>query len=759
MGNQIFLTIVSLSLSGALIGILILCLRPLTRRLFSKRWNYYIWLVMTARLLIPVSLGINLMGSLFTAGNEWNSARTENAIRTESAIRTENAIGEETDQVTTDQQLKYGSSAITDREQLKISSEKISSEKSVRFPLNGQTVFSYLWLVWLFGAVLSACVKGNDYRNFAAYVKADQKEITEGKVRQTVDELSGRLGIKRVLKVYESPMVSGPILIGLLRPCIILPEGSLAQEELSLILHHELIHYKKKDLWYKWLYQAVLCIHWFNPLLYLIERKLNMDCELACDEAVMEILTMEGRKAYGNVLLDAAEQKLKFKKSVLATTFLEDKGTLKERVNAILYYKKTKGILVAFSICLLGVIVVLAGFAGAKNSKSHNVHSAAGMFMAGDYISAWDSGSSDYISLWDTIGKTVGTVWDSLGQTWDNLGQMWGDLGDALSDAMTITGERYEMVISDFNIHGEAWKVYEDDKAIAGKDINDRWRAYDYMGNGNGMDVDCKELILNGSDTYEILYAKEAFTQTLDFEAELAAGKMKLVHVGADGSVTLLAELEAGDSFNTSVSIPLTEGRNAVKIVGQGAQIRNLHFKFHDKNNKNVMKIFASDVDEAAGQICDEFRQGNVNIEKFMEVLPYLKQDELNECAKILFDSGADLTMDQITDLVIYGDDQIGKYLADAVEKGTMRALTGDEIMELVYYISSADALRLVECMKETMDFDTLREFLVYLDAKDGESCLNIYLEQGNELSYEEFSEISYYLEEDVAKRLYEKRK
>ena len=336
---------------------------------------------------------------------------------------------------------------------------------------------------------------------------------------------------------------------------------------------------------------------------------------------------------------------------------------------------------------------------------------------------------------------------------------MWGDLGEALSDVASSMGDGYDGALLNFNTHGEAWKAYEDDKAIAGEDINDRWQAYDYMGNGNGMDVDCKELILNGSDTYEILYAKEAFTQTLDFEAELAAGKMKLVHVGADGNVMLLAELEAGDSFNAGVSIPLTEGRNAVKIVGQGAQIRNLHFKFHDKNNKNVMKLFASDVDEAAEQICDEFRQGNVNIEKFMEVLPYLKQDELNECAKILFDSGADLTMDQITDLVIYGDDQIGKYLADAVEKGTMRALTGDEIMELVCYISSADTLKLVECMKETMDFDTLEELLIYLDAEDRERCLDIYLKQGNELSYEEFSEISVYLNEDVVKQLYEKRK
>lgn len=739
MGNQIFWTILSLSLSGALTGILILCLRPLTRRIFSKRWNYYVWLVMVARLLLPVSMGVNLMGSLFAAGNEWNSIRTESAIRAED------------DQVAADQQLKNAGSVITER-----GKREISSETRVLSPLNGQAVFSYLWLVWFFGLFLSACIKINDYRNFAAYVKLNQREITEGKVLQILNELSGRLSIKKAVKVYESPMISGPILIGLLHPCMILPEGSSEKEDLALIIHHELIHYKQKDLWYKWSYQVVLCIHWFNPLLYLIARKLNTDCELACDEAVMRDLTMEGRKAYGNVLLDAAEQKMKFKKSVLATTLLEDKGSLKERLNAILHYKKTKGILVAFSMCLFGMIVLLAGFTGAKNSKSYNAHFSVGMPMAGDYI-----------SLWDAIGKSVSTAWDDMGQMWENL---W----ESLSNMASSIGERYEGVVwsyfddedqflsqtVNFDIHGEAWKAYEDDKVIAGEDVNDMWQAYSYMGKGNGTNVVCKGLILNGSDTYEILYAKEEFTQTLDFEAELVAGKMKLIHVGGDGSVTLLAELQEGDSFSDNVSIPLTEGRNAVKIVGQGAKIRSLHFKFHDQNNKNVRKLFASDIEEGAELICDEFRQGNLNIEKFMEVLPYLNEADLDECAKILFESGAELPMDQITDLVIYGNDQIGKYLADAVEKGTMRAFTGEEITgELIYYISSADTVRLVKCMKETLDFDTLEKLLMYLNAEDGERCLDIYLEQGNELSYEEFSKISYYLEEDVVRRLEEKRK
>lgn len=746
MGNQIFLTVLSLSLSGTLIGILILCIRPLTKRIFSKKWNYYVWLVMVARLILPISLGINLMGYLFASGNTWNSAAAESAIRVEIPEPVA-----EVEPVTADHQLENSSPVIVGENQ------GVLAKKPVPSPVSRQMVFSWFWIVWLFGAMLSACIKGNDYRNFAAYVKVSQKEIAEGKVRQIVDELSGRLGIKRAVKVYESPMISGPILIGLLHPCMILPEGSSVQEDLSLILHHELIHYKKKDLWYKWLYQVVLCIHWFNPLFYLIARKLNTDCELACDEAVMEILTVEGRKAYGNVLLDAAEQKLKFKKSVLATTLLEDKGTLKERLCAILHYKKTKGILAVLSLGLLGMIVVLAGFAGAKDSKTYNTHSPAGMLMAGGYISAWDTAADNYISAWDNTSSGYMSLWDAIGEAvgvmWDGIGEMWGDLGDALHDV-----DPFLLQTTTFDTNGEAWKVYEDDAALAGKDIHDRWQAYSYQ--GGGKRIKCEGLILNGSDTFEILYAKEAFTQTVDFEAELKSGRMKLIHVGADGTVTLLAEMEEGDSINDSFDISLTEGRNAIKIVGQGAKIKKLSFKFEKQNDKKVLKLFSSEEGETAELIRDEFLQGNVDVDRFMDALPYMNGDDLCECAKILFDSGANLTMDQIYDLVIYGDDCVGEYLADAVEKGTIEPFTGEEIREnLVYYISSADTLRLVENMDGGLDFDTMKELLFYLNKTDGEKCLNIYLEQGNELSYEEFLEISFYLGEDVAKKLYEKGK
>ena len=138
-----------------------------------------------------------------------------------------------------------------------------------------------------------------------------------------------------------------------------------------------------------------------------------------------------------------------------------------------------------------------------------------------------------------------------------------------------------------------------------------------------------------------------------------------------------------------------------------------------------------------------------------MDVLPYLKDEDLKKCAKVLFDSGADLTAEQICQMIIYGNRDVGKYLADAVEKGTMKPFTGDEIAEyLIPHVDSGDAVRLLENVEEPISFELLKEVLIYLNDEGKKRCLESYLEQGNKLTYEQFSEISPYLDEDVIRRL-----
>lgn len=141
------------------------------------------------------------------------------------------------------------------------------------------------------GAAAALAARLAGYRRFVRNVRKNAQPMADGEILRLARDMEERLGIKRMPQICESPEVSGPVTLGLHRPVIFFPAGTgsasdhnpYRDPQLSLVLHHELIHVKRKDLWYKWLYQMILCIHWFNPVLYLVRRYLDIDCELSCD--------------------------------------------------------------------------------------------------------------------------------------------------------------------------------------------------------------------------------------------------------------------------------------------------------------------------------------------------------------------------------------------------------------------------------------------------------------------------------------------
>lgn len=68
---------------------------------------------------------------------------------------------------------------------------------------------------------------------------------------------------------------------------LILPDRELSGEALNNILRHEMMHFKRKDILYKWFVALVKCVHWFNPVAYYIAKQINIECEISCDLAVV----------------------------------------------------------------------------------------------------------------------------------------------------------------------------------------------------------------------------------------------------------------------------------------------------------------------------------------------------------------------------------------------------------------------------------------------------------------------------------------
>ena len=110
-------------------------------------------------------------------------------------------------------------------------------------------------------------------------------------------------GENRPPALRVSPAAPTPMLVGLLRPQLILPELELSQEELEGVFSHELTHWRHRDLWIKWLAALAVCVHWFNPAARLLAERLDRDCELYCDQTVARDWDRPRRARYGELLL------------------------------------------------------------------------------------------------------------------------------------------------------------------------------------------------------------------------------------------------------------------------------------------------------------------------------------------------------------------------------------------------------------------------------------------------------------------------
>ena len=161
-------------------------------------------------------------------------------------------------------------------------------------------------VVWLALALLLLLRKLYLYGQAASAIRSQSKGGCRRSVTHCAAKVKAAMGIKRSITVCTNSFIKAPLLTGLVRPTMVLPAQVYSNTELEYIFMHELTHYRRGDLFYKWLVEITLCLHWFNPMVYWIRKQVSRHCELSCDEAVISRFDSHRRKSYGNVLLDAA---------------------------------------------------------------------------------------------------------------------------------------------------------------------------------------------------------------------------------------------------------------------------------------------------------------------------------------------------------------------------------------------------------------------------------------------------------------------
>ncbi len=172
--------------------------------------------------------------------------------------------------------------------------------------------------------------------------------------------------LKRPILVRQSDRISAPLTYGIFRPVILMPKKMdwKNEKQLQYVLSHEYVHIYRYDTVTKLIATLALCIHWFNPFVWVMYILFNRDIELACDESVIRQFGEKSKSAYSLMLISMEATK----SGLLPLCNNFSKNAIEERITAIM---KTKKITI-FSLVLASLIVVGVGTAFTTSAQANN---------------------------------------------------------------------------------------------------------------------------------------------------------------------------------------------------------------------------------------------------------------------------------------------------------------------------------------------------------------------------------------------------
>ncbi len=335
--TNLFLTYLGISATVGVVVLLILLASPFINRRYAAKWKYFIWIFLAIRLLIPVS-------GMYHAKNQapamGDPAQSNGTMVYEPAdvpeVRPRRFIVE----------IPVGTAG-----QPAPATDTTAGKKN-------PTLLDVIIAAWIIGAVVFVSVPLISCLHYKYRITHSGRRVTGGSAYDTLQQAKSRLKIRRKVSLMRFNQAASPMIIGFIRPVMVLPCDEYSEEELGFIVRHELIHLRRGDVYVKLLCVIANALHWFNPLIWIMRREMAVDMELSCDEGVIKGAGFDVKKAYTETLMSSLRRQSS-KKSSLTTQFYGGKGTMKKRFSNILGKGGKKN-----GIAVLIIAVVLATLLG-----------------------------------------------------------------------------------------------------------------------------------------------------------------------------------------------------------------------------------------------------------------------------------------------------------------------------------------------------------------------------------------------------------
>ena len=382
--------LLQMSLAGGVMILVITVIRALAIERLPKKTFLALWAAALARLLAPVSLPsalsiYSLLARRAPAAAEWTAvpALPDLPVAAETAAAA-------------------------------------AAQQTASAPAAHAPVWTIVWAVGVaVCAVVFAVAYGRCCREFRASFPVENDVI-----RRWLQSHP----LRRTIAIRQSGRISSPLTFGILRPVILMPKKTDWTDETALryVLEHEFVHIQRFDVLSKLLLIAAVCVHWFNPLVWVMYVLANRDLELSCDETVLRRFGGDVRAAYARVLIRMEAARGGF--APLCNHF--GKNAIEERITAIMKTKRITIVSLGLAALLVaGTVTVFATSAKSGTSgtpvKASSAFAEENAAFAGSGGTAVESGvplqpDTDYTAagissegrLWYYAGQPVAMIYD-----------------------------------------------------------------------------------------------------------------------------------------------------------------------------------------------------------------------------------------------------------------------------------------------------------------------------------------------------------
>lgn len=357
--TRLFEMILQTTAGASILVVIVLLLMFALGKRYNQKWRYWVWMFIAIRLVLPFDIPHDVSLFTFSIPEEktvvtYNPEKNAGVQTTPDKIFIPSDTTQNIEQNPIETQPVVPPTTVTtppinNNVVIPITPSEDSVEVTPTKTVSLMQIFAVIWIVGVFGCAVWHIVM---HVRFLGRARLWNRPVTEPWANEIFNNVKKEMGITEDVKLYRNRSVHSPILTGFFKPTVLIPTRNLTENDLYMVLRHELLHYKRHDLWYKLLLVVAGCMHWFNPFVWFMVKRADRDLEIACDEAVVKGESTEFRKDYCETILRIIRCD-RGRKPALSTGFTTGKKTMKKRFACALdsTAKRTGILLLCLVLC------------------------------------------------------------------------------------------------------------------------------------------------------------------------------------------------------------------------------------------------------------------------------------------------------------------------------------------------------------------------------------------------------------------------